>query len=412
MALSAKPSLLDVDVRACPFAFYSALRNGEPVYYDAATDLWVVSTYELVTQVLDDWQTFSSEIDMRTDVAMTGTDESDRMFADRGYVVRDVLSQVDPPAHSVYRTLVERLFTTPVVKRMEDFLTDHASHLIDGFADKGQCDFFAEYAVPLPLDVIADQLGVPREDAARFKTWSDAIIETLGVVISDQRKLECTRHIIEFQHYFVAVLEAKRATPRDDIISGLVAARKPDGALLTTEELLAVVQQLLVAGNESTRSQLASIALMLARAPELQARLRDNPVAIRNFVDESLRAEGPVQGLFRRAACEVKLGSVTLPKGAKLYVSYASANRDDMMFPDPTTIDPTRANASRHVAFGHGIHRCVGQMLARKELEISVRLLLSQLRNIRLADGYPDITYLPSLIMRCPQALHLRFERA
>ena len=405
-------TIADPAVQECPYDYYRALHESEPVHYDPNTDLWMIASYELAVEALNNWKVFSSAIDMRRDVGGPDTSESDALFEKEGYVVHDVLSQVDPPRHTIFRKLVDRTFTGPVVRRMEDYLERHTERLIDGFIDRGRCDFFNEFAVPLPLGVIADQLGVPQQDMLRLKTWSDAFIETLGIMLSPERKLECTRLIIEYQHYFVKRIEEKKARPEDDILSGLVAARHEDGSELSAEELLALVQQLLVAGNETTRNHLAKSVLLLIENPDQQEILREDLSLVSNFVEESLRLESPVQGLFRVTAEDTKLGGYDIPKGAKIYLAYGAANRDDGKFPQADRLDVRRKNAIRHLAFSHGIHRCIGQMLARKELEIAIRAILTRMTGIALDDAWPHPAHAPSFILRGLTSLHITFNKA
>ena len=153
-------TISDPAVQECPYGYYKAMHESEPVHYDPKTDLWMIASYDLAVEALSNWQVFSSAIDMRTDVGGPDTSESDALFEKEGYIVHDVLSQVDPPRHTIFRRLVDRTFTGPVVRRMEDYLSFHTEQLIDGFIDQGRCDFFADFAVPLPLGVIADQLGM------------------------------------------------------------------------------------------------------------------------------------------------------------------------------------------------------------------------------------------------------------
>ncbi|MCY4477298.1 MAG: cytochrome P450 [Gammaproteobacteria bacterium] len=405
-------TIADPAVQECPYDYYRALHEREPVHYDPHTDLWMIASYELAVEALTNWKVFSSAIDLRRDVGGPDTAESDALFEKEGYLVHDVLTQVDPPRHTVFRKLVDRTFTGPVVRRMEEYLTQHAGQLIDGFIERGRCDFFNEFAVPLPLGVIADQLGVPQEDMPRFKTWSDAFIETLGIMLSPQRKLECTRLIIEYQHYFVDRIQEKKSNPEDDILSGLVAARHEDGSELSTEELLALVQQLLVAGNETTRNHLAKSLLLLIENPAQQELLRGDLSLVPNFVEESLRLESPVQGLFRVTTEDTTLGGCEIPKGAKIYVAYGAANRDDNKFPRAEALDVCRKNAIRHLAFSHGIHRCIGQMLARKELEIAIRAILTRMTDVALDEAFPHPAHAPSYILRGLTSLHITFSKA
>lgn len=404
-------SIADPKIQECPYHYYRLMQSNEPVYYDAKTDLWMVASYDLAVEVLSNWDVFSSNIDMRTEVDQTSGDESLALLKSKGYLVKDVLSQVDPPDHTFYRKLVDRAFTGPVVRRMESYLEEHTEALVRSFIHKGECDFYEEFAVPLPLGVIADQLGVPQKDMGKFKVWTDAIIETLGVVLSPERKLACAELIIGFQHYFVGRFEEKKSKPEDDLLSGLVSARHADGSELSIEELLALTQQLLVAGNETTRNHLAKSVLLLIENPEYQDLLRSDPSLVPKFVEETLRIESPVQGLFRKTTRETRLGKRVLPKGAKLYVAYGAANRDSKMFPEAEKIDLERANTNRHLAFSHGIHRCIGQMLARKELEIAIKSLTRQMKNIRHASREPTIEHVPSFILRGLKQLHIKFDQ-
>lgn len=403
-------TIADPAVQQCPYPYYKAMHAQEAVHYDAATDLWMIADYDLAVEALTNWEVFSSEIDMRTDVGGPDTSESDALFKKDGYIVNDVLSQVDPPSHTFYRKLVDRTFTGPIVRRMEDYLTHHTQQLIDGFINQGRCDFFTAFAVPLPLGVIADQLGAPQSDLDKFKIWTDAIIETLGIMLSPERKLECTRLIIEYQHYFVERIAEKKQTPATDILSELVAATHDDGSSLSTEELLAIIQQLLVAGNETTRNHLAKSMLLLIEHPDQQQMLRDDLSLVPNFVEESLRLESPVQGLFRTATQDTVLGEYNIPKGAKIYVAYGAANRDDKKFAAAAKLDVTRKNANRHLAFSHGIHRCIGQMLARKELEIAITALLTRLDNIALDPNHSAPEHAPSFILRGLTSMHITFD--
>ncbi len=404
-------TIADPRIQECPYDYYRAMQEQEAVHYDPQTDLWMIADYDLAVEALRSWEVFSSAIDMRTDVGGPDTSESEALFAQKGYIVRDVLSQVDPPRHTVFRKLVDRTFTAPVVRRMEGYLTRHTEQLIDVFIDKGRCDFFAEFAVPLPLGVIADQLGAPQEDLDKFKIWTDAIIETLGIMLSAERKLECTELIIEFQHYFVDRIAEKRLHPANDILSELVAARHEDGSEFSIEELLAVIQQLLVAGNETTRNHLAKSLWLLIQNQDQQQMLRTDPSLVPNFVEESLRMESPVQGLFRTTTHDTVLGGYAIPKGAKIYVAYGAANRDEKMFSQADTLNVRRNNAIRHLAFGQGIHRCIGQMLARKELEIAITALLRRMNNIALDPAYPAPHHAPSFILRGLTSLHITFTK-
>ena len=404
-------SLADPAVQRCPDPYYAALHAESPVHYDPRMDLWLVTRHADLVEAALKWEVFSSEIDMRRDVSNVDPTEADELFRREGWFVQDVLSQVDPPRHTTFRKLVERLFTGPAVRRMHAYLDAHVIELIEAFGHRGSVDFLEEFAIPLPLDVIADQLGLPRGDGRRMKDWSDAFIESFNPTISAERKLACVRRILEFQKYFAGKREEKLAAPADDLITMMATTLKDDGQLLTIEEYLAVCAQLMVAGNETTRHHLLAGMLMLADDPALQARLRGEPALVPRFVEESLRLESPAQGLYRRCTRDYELGGVKIPAGAKLLLMYGAANRDAAAFADPGRLDLERPNLNRHVAFGHGIHSCIGRTLATAELTFAFTRLLERLHDIRLDPAHPRPEAKPHFNMRGLDSMRLVFSQ-
>lgn len=403
-------SLADPAVQQCPYPMYATLHRDAPVYRDATMNLYLITRYEDVVAASLDWEAFSSEIDMRRDVAVADVSPSDELYRREGWVVADVLSQIDPPRHTIFRRIVDRLFTGPAVKRLHNYLDAHVCELIDRFAARGEADFLAEFALLLPIGVIADQLGLPRTAAADIKRWTDAYIESFDPTISAEHKLECTRRIIEFQKYFMGKRAEKMAEPAADLLSMLAVAERPDGARLSDEEYLALCAQLMVAGNETTRNQLMASMLMLIEDPALQHRLRTNPGLIPRFIDESLRLESPAQGLYRRCTRDVTIGGTTIPAGAIVLLMFAAGNRDEQQFPNSAQLDLERPNAQRHLAFGHGIHSCIGRTLATAELTIAVTRLLERLDNIRLRPGAGPMRYKPHFNMRALESLDIVFD--
>ncbi|MBU3673007.1 MAG: cytochrome P450 [Sinobacteraceae bacterium] len=402
-------SLAEPSVQQCPYPMYATLHRDAPVYHDANMNLYLITRYADVVAASLDCETFSSQIDMRRDVAVADVSPSDDLYRREGWVVADVLSQVDPPRHTIFRRIVERLFTGPAVKRLHTYLDAHVCELIDGFAARGEADFLTEFALPLPIDVIADQLGLPRSAAADIKRWTDAYIESFDPTISAEHKLECARRIIEFQKYFIAKRAEKIAAPAADLLSMLAVADRPDGGRLSDEEYLALCAQLMVAGNETTRNHLMAAMLMLIDDPPLQQRLRADPAMIPRFIDESLRLESPAQGLYRRCTREVTLSGTTIPEGAIVLLMFAAGNRDERQFQNSSTLDLNRPNAARHLAFGHGIHSCIGRTLATAELTIAFTRLLERLDDIRLRQDTDRPRYKPHFNMRALESLPIEF---
>ncbi len=397
-------------VNESPYDYYAKMHREAPVHYDERMGLWLVTRYEDIVAASQQWEVFSSHIDMRRDVSTVDPSATDELFRREGWLVADVLSQVDPPRHTLFRKMVERLFTGPVVKRMHAYLDQHVLELLAPFERRGRADFLNEFALLLPLDVIADQLGLPRTDGALLRRWSDAFIGSFDPTITAEQKLALARIILEFQRYFVAWRQKKTERPGDDLLSMLVATRGDDGAPLSTEDYLALCAQLMVAGSETTRNHLLSMMLMLCDRPTLQTQLRARPELITKFVDESLRLESPAQGLYRRCTRDFELGGVRIPAGAIVMMMYGAGNRDPNMFPEPAQLDLERANANRHMAFGYGIHSCIGRTLATAELTIATRRLLERLGPIRLAHDQPRPAHLFHFNMRALAGLHIEFE--
>jgi cytochrome P450 len=320
------------------------------------------------------------------------------------------LLTADPPAHTRYRALVSRAFAPRRVARMERQIRAVAEELVAGFRGDGGVELVAGFAVPFPLSVIGDQLGVPREDLPRFKRWSDDFVAFLGGMVSRERYVECARGIVEFQRYFEARIAERQAQPRDDMLSDVVQARLEGVRPLDLAEMISIVQQFLVAGNETSTNMIAAAIRYLLESPEQLARVKGDPALVPAAVEEALRLETPTQTMFRQATDDVELAGVRVPKGARVAVLFGSANRDPAVFPEPDRFDVSRPNLRDHLAFGHGTHFCLGAGLARKEGALALELLLRELPGLRLAPGKNDFAHHPSLILRGLRELHLEFD--
>jgi len=325
-----------------------------------------------------------------------------------------VLLNADPPEHARQRKIVNRAFTPPKVQALEPRIRAVAQALVDGFAGRGAVELVAEYAVPLPLTIIAECLGVDEGDLPMFKRWSDDFVAGIGNPEMDKDQL---RSLLvsqdEFYAYFGERIEERRATPRDDLISDVVHATL-DGGPLEDHEMLGMFTQFLVAGNETTTKLIASGVRLLLDRPELATSLRRAPAALAGFVEEVLRVEPPVQGLYRTATTDTDLGGVAIPAGAHLLLLYAAGNRDEHRFARPDTVDPARSNAMQHLAFGRGEHYCLGAALARAEGRIGLEVLLERFADLRLAPGIaPDeLEYEPSYVLHGLRRLPLAFTPA
>jgi cytochrome P450 len=396
-----------------PWDWYRELRAKAPVFRDPFTGIFHVASYELVLEALRDFETFSN----RFAPAMTGGglaalagDPELAALAAKSYPPVDTMLTADPPEHRRFRGLVNKAFTPRRVDSLEGGIEKLAHSLIDAFAADGRCEVLSQLAVPLPLSVIADQLGVPRADLPRLKRWTDGFTAQLSGLAAGEDARDAVRRIVEFQQYFAARIEEARRAPREDILSDLVRARLEGERSLDVPEMLSILQQLLVAGNETTASALAEGLLLLARHPRELARVCADPALVPNLVEEVLRLATPTAAMWRRTRRATELGGVAIPEGSMLLLRFASANRDESHFPDPDRFDVGRANAGEHLAFGHGIHFCLGAVLARRELTVGFRALFDRFDGFRLAPDRPEPRHKPSVLLRGLGELHLELE--
>lgn len=398
----------------CPWPFYRALLRDAPVYKPDNYPFYIVSRYEDVQTVLRDPETYSSNWYH----AVSNPHPEVAEILGRGCPRKDVLVTADPPNHRRYRRLVDKVFTPGRVRAMEAYMDRLITDLIDAFIDRGTCDFITEFAVPLPISIIADSLGVPRSDMDRFKKWSDGALIPLSRTAPLEDRKVAAHGKLEMQAYMADVLAAKRAAPNDDLASALATTafeeeRDADGnpRLLDLAEFIQIVESFIVAGNETSTNALGAGMLYLAQQPELVDRLRGNARALEAFSEEVLRLEAPIQGEPRIAARDSILGGVHIPAGALIDVRLGAANRDERHFPDPDAILLDRRNSNSHVTFGSGIHFCVGSALVRKELPMAFGALLDRMEDIRLATPDADPAYVHSFMVRGLSSLPIRFTR-
>jgi cytochrome P450 len=407
---------LDPAILQDPYPFYARLRAEAPVYRDPKTGIVSVSTYERIIEVNSQPRIFSNAFgeQLRSGSAQEIDPEELAILKD-GVIVVDTMLTADPPRHTRYRKLAMKAFTMKRVEGMGAYVAQVTNELIDGFIAKGACEFKSAFAAHLPMIVIADSLGVPRSDMDRFHKWSEAFVDQLGGLAPKERRRECARLIVEFQKYFTDKIEQKRAHPTDDIISDLVhadLAEEGDARKMDYAELLSIMQQLLVAGNETTAHTLTAGLYFLIAHPEEMARVQADPALIPNFVEETLRLLSPTNNMWRVAKEDAEIGGVPVKKNDLILLRYGSANRDDAKFAEADRFDVTRENAKEHLAFGAGIHHCIGAQLARKEMQTAFPILLSRLKSLRLAKGPDSIRYAPNMLLRGVLDLHIAFDPA
>jgi cytochrome P450 len=370
-------NLFTDDVRRNPYPLYARLRAaGWPVMRDPQSGMTLVFSYDAVKRVLLDPDRFSSAAS-----------------PDGGQPL-DWLIFKDPPRHTKLRAIMSRAFTPRSVANLESRVAAFSKQLLDAAIDRGtgRMDLAADYAVQLPIMVIAEMIGIPLEDRPRFKRWSDgmlALAETMTGTPDEVGRAVDTYVAIagEMAEYLPALVEARRASPRDDLLTRLVEA-EVEGERLTSKELRGFVQLLLLAGSETTTNLIGNAMLCFTEHPGQLARVRERPELIPSAIEEVLRYRSPLQIVFRQARNDVVLDGQAIPAGKMVLVVIGSANRDPAQFDRADEFDVAR-DPNPHLAFGHGIHFCLGAALARLEARIAIPDLLQRLGKFSLADDGP-----------------------
>lgn len=406
---AAQPNPLSAEVLADPFAVYQELLKTQPVFPVPGTNITLVLSYALVAEATGRVEDFSNDFQGLLS-GMRAQDPEVKAILDQGWPQVDTLLTADPPVHTRFRKLVNLAFSMKRVDALESHIREIVVNLIESFADQGECEFVRDFAMPLPVQLITEQIGIDRTDFATVKRWSDAFVDRLGGMSTKERELETAREVVEFQHAMKANIDERRASPRDDLLSDLVNARVDDERPLDDAELLSILQQLMVAGNETTTSTLAGGLVQLIRNPDQLAKLQADPSLIPNAVEEMLRTESPTAGLWRLVKRDTELGGAPLKAGTMLMLRFAAANRDPERYENPDRFDVERKNARTHLAFGRGIHMCIGNMLSRKEVTVAFQELIARLDGFEIADE-SALVYPPNMLLRGLTALPIRFRR-
>ncbi len=389
-------SLNTVQRELDPFPFYRAMRETNPVYFDPSRRNWNVFRYEDVQQVLSDFKSFSSQFRGESDA------NADEPFSAS-------MISTDPPRHRQLRNLVTQAFTPNAVDALAPRIKTLVQEYLDRVTPTGQMDVIRDFGEPLPVTVIAEMLGVPAADREQFKRWSDAVVSmaSFGENV-DIEQFTGNSAVLEMSAYFFEMIEQRTNAPQDDLISRLLAANI-EGEHLGLIEVLGFCVLLLVAGNETTTNLIGNALLCFTEQPEVWSRLRQHPELLPQAIEEVLRYRAPVQSMFRVAATDVSLSGETIPRGARVVAWIGSANHDEKQFADAERFDLERA-PGRHLAFGHGIHYCLGAPLARLEARLALAALLERFSSVeRVLDV--ELERLPSMIVYGVKSLPITFTR-
>jgi cytochrome P450 PksS len=381
-------------------AFYAGLRAEAPVSPVALPDgqtAWLVTRYDDVAALLRDDRFAKDRAN-----ALTAEQQRKQPWVP-GFarpLTRNMLD-LDPPDHTRLRSLVQKAFTPRVIEGLRARIERLTQELLDeGFRD-GRSDLIRDYALPIPTTVIAELLGVPPEHRHRFHRWSTTIVSSNP---SGWRMLKAIPGVAAFLRYIRKLVRKRRESPLEDLVSGLIQVEEA-GQQLDEDELVAMVFLLLIAGHETTVNLIGNGARALLAHPEQMERMRSEPALLKSAVEELLRYDGPLETATERyARQDVAIAGTTIPRGALTYPVLASANRDERQFPDPDALDLAR-EPNRHLAFGLGIHYCLGAPLARLEGQIAFETLLRRVPNLRLAVPPDALRWRRGLVLRGLESL-------
>ncbi len=371
--------------RESPFDVLALARREQPVFHAPGLDLWVVTRHEDVLTVLKDHRTFSSTGALTS--STTPFPQEVRDVLAEGFPEMPYIIELDPPLHDRIRGLVARAFTPRRVAALEPRIEAIAAELLDTLQPHGRADLVEAFAWPLPLRVLGELFGFPREDLEQVHRWGMDWLLLQQERPADEQ-LGHARGLVAFQRYCVAAVEDRLRHPTDDLLGAMVAANADAGEPLDVVEIAGLPLDLMVAGHVTVTRAIGSAVHRSFAEPALREHLLD-PDLCAKAVEELLRLESPAQGLFRVTTREVELGGAVLPKGARVMAHFASANRDACVFSDPDRYRPERDDIGAHLAFGKGIHFCIGAPLGRLELRVALPLLFRRLPGLRPGAGAP-----------------------
>ena len=379
-----------------PYPFYAKLRARDPVHRSRLLDAWVFSRHADVDTVLRDFRRFSSDQRKR--------DPQRRRRSNLPQIPDPTILFLDPPDHTRLRALVNKAFTPKAVAALEPQIRKMAGTLLAAAEDPAGFDLMAGLANPLPVMVIAEMLGVPLEDRAQFRQWSNQRARILEPTVSARERKVAEEASRSLDTYFRSIIKARRIVPRDDIISALVHVEE-EGDRLTEREMLGMLRLLLVAGNETTTNLIGNGMLALLRHPEQLQALRDDPGLIPAAVEELLRFDSPVQATLRLVLEDCDVNGFPLRRDDNVLLLNGSANHDPAVFDHADRLDIARGETN-HVAFGRGIHHCLGAPLARLEGRVAVEVLLERFPSLRLLSDRP--AFRNSIVLRGLESLPVK----
>lgn len=391
-----------------PFPFYQWARAEAPVFFSDELKYFVVARHADVKAVFDDWRTFSSENAQAPLRPMC--EEGKRVMREGGFTAYSGLSARVPPDHTRIRKLVQGCFGPRRFKAIEPKIKEIVNQMIDGFAARGSADFFREFAYDVPALVLFNLMGIPNMDVPKVKSWAVSRALLTWGDLTDEQQVAHARNMVEYWNYCRELVRRRHEDPTDDLTGDLVRLQQ-DGAEISDEEIAGVVYSALFAGHETTTTLMANgMRELLLRRENWQA-LVANPALIPNAIEEVLRFSPSIVAWRRRALKDATIGGVPVPKDSNILLLIGSANRDESVFAEPDRFNVQRTDARSHLAFGYGIHACVGQQLGRIEFAIALGELTRRLPSLRLAADQ-SFDFIHNISFRVPTSLRIEWDVA
>jgi cytochrome P450 len=388
-----------------PHPFYDAMRAESPAWFEPVRQMYFVTRHDLVSAVVKDPQVFSSAYGATAnEPPAPHLKPVIEEIKAQGWVRPPTMLTIDPPDHTRFRGTVAKAFNARVVNALRPAVEAIVEEELERVTAARSVDINHTFSDTVPVRVIIRTLDLPVDSQADIKRWSDETTAGIGTRLSDERAIRSARGVVELQRFMHAEITKRLEHPTGDIISMLVAADFPleDGVSsrkLVIEESMGILQALIGAGNETTTKLFSQMLMYLAQDKDQWWKLKQDPSRAANIVEESLRLSSPTQGLYRVATRDTAIDGVAIPAGARVFAAFAAANRDPAVFPDPHRLDPDRPNVRDHLAFGGGVHFCLGAPLARLESVIALESIARRWNDFHLSDRN-TYEYLDSYVLR------------
>ncbi|MGM2507662.1 cytochrome P450 [Bacillus anthracis] len=385
------------------YEIYKESRKMQPILFVNEVEIgkeWLITRYEDALPLLKDNR-------LKKDAANVFPQDTTNMYlsVDNSEHLTTHMLNSDPPNHNRLRSLVQKAFTPKMITQLDERIQRIADDLISEIERKGTLNLVDDYSFPLPIIVISEMLGIPKEDQAKFRVWSHAVIASPE---TPEEIKETEKQLSEFITYLQYIVDVKRKDPKEDLVSALILAEN-EGHKLSAPELYSMIMLLIVAGHETTVNLITNTVLALLENPNQLQLLKDNPKLIDSAIEEGLRYYSPVEVTTARWAAEpFQIHEQTIQKGDMVVIALASANRDETVFENPEIFDITREN-NRHIAFGHGSHFCLGAPLAKLEAKIAITTLFNRMPKLQIKGDREEIKWQGNYLMRSLEELPLTF---